>query len=122
MDASQLSGSPDGFAESLRDAARYWEPRRVVYNIALAVVFVGWLIWAPDFGPFTQESLLALFALALIANACYCAVYAVELTMRHSSQWRMWQGRRWILWLTGTLFALALEYYWIGDEIYPGLH
>lgn len=121
MNASQLSGSSDGFAESFRDAARYWEPRRVVYNLALAAVFVAWLIWAPDFGPFTQGGLLALFALALIANVCYCAAYVVELAMRHASRRRVWQDRRWILWLAGTLFALALEYYWIGDEIYPVL-
>jgi len=30
-----------------------------------------------------------------------------------------WQRSRWGLWLAGTLFAVFLEWYWIGDEIYP---
>jgi hypothetical protein len=122
MSTAQRSGSATTFAETFGDAIRYWESRRFAYNLALAAVFAAWLGWAPHFGPFTSQDLFALFVLALLANACYCAAYAVELVMKHLHLWQSWQNKRWILWLAGTLFALVLEYYWIGDEIYPQLH
>jgi len=49
----------------------------------------------------------------------YCAAYLVDLPMQTSSYRDAWRRRRWTLWLIGTLFAAALTYYWIGDEIYP---
>jgi hypothetical protein len=30
-----------------------------------------------------------------------------------------WRKYRWALLLTGTLFAMLVENYWIADEIYP---
>ena len=30
--------------ETINNAIRYWEPRRIVYNIILAAVFVGWIV------------------------------------------------------------------------------
>jgi threonine/homoserine/homoserine lactone efflux protein len=61
-------------------------------------------------------------ALALVANVCYCAAYVVDVAMIHSSLASVWRRRRWILWLVGTLFAIALASYWIADEIYPDFH
>lgn len=60
--------------------------------------------------------------LALFANICYCAVYLLELPMQTSAFATLWQRWRWGLWLAGTLFAVMLEWYWIGDEIYPDFH
>jgi uncharacterized protein involved in exopolysaccharide biosynthesis len=39
--------------------------------------------------------------------------------MQLSSLGALWKRRRWILWLAGTAFAVALANYWIADEIYP---
>ena len=121
MNAPRPSGLPETFGEMLRDAMRYWEPRRVAYNVVLAAIAVSWLLltW-PHFRPaFTLQSLLALLVLAAIANACYCAAYVADLAMQRSSFRDRWLRRRWGLWLAGTIFAAMLEYYWIADEIYP---
>ena len=103
------------------DAIRFWELRRLFYNLALAAVVLIWLVasW-PHFRPaFTLTSLLQLAVLALLANASYCAAYLVDIPMQHSSFSSVWNRRRWALWVVGTLFAILFENYWIADEIYP---
>jgi hypothetical protein len=105
----------------LADALRFWEFRRIFYNLVLAAVVVAWLAltW-PHFRPaFTLASLLFLVMLGLLANVCYCFAYIVDLAMQHSSFSATWRRWRWLLWLLGTLFAILLENYWIVDEIYP---
>jgi hypothetical protein len=112
------SGAPRGM---LADAVRFWEPRRLVYNIVLAAVVVAWLVvtW-PHFRPMmVPHSLLLLAILGFFANACYCAAYLVDLPLQSSSSSAVWKRRRWGLWLLGTLFAILLANYWIVDEIYP---
>ena len=104
------------------DAIRYWEPRRVVYNLVLTAVVIGWvaLTWPHFRDALTVLSLLKLIALGLLANACYCAAYLVDIPMRRWSflggWWQRWRSG---LWLAGTLFAVVLANYWIADEIYP---
>lgn len=103
---------------------RFWEPRRLAYNLVLTAVVVIWITttW-PHFHPaITSSSLLLLFVLALLANACYCAAYFVDIPLQRSSLSSAWKRRRWGLWLMGTLFALVLANYWIADEIYPFVH
>jgi len=113
--------SPSGpFRAFLTDAVRFWEPRRVIYNLVLAVVVVIWLVasW-PHFRPmFTLHSLLLLTILALLANVCYCAAYLVDIPMQSLSADAL-KRLRWVLWVIGTLFAILFENYWIVDEIYP---
>jgi hypothetical protein len=114
--------SPAGsFRRVLVDAIRFWEPRRLIYNLVLAVVVVIWLVasW-PHFRPaFTLHSLLLLSILALLANACYCAAYVVDIPMQSLFVGDARRRYRWLLWLIGTLFAVVFENYWIADEIYP---
>jgi hypothetical protein len=120
-----FGNSPFGsFRESLADAIRFWEPRRVVYNLVLSTVVVVWLMatWPHFRVALTVSSLLLLSILALLANACYCAAYFVDISMQRSSLSNMWKHRRWGLWLAGTLFAIILANYWIVDEIYPFVH
>jgi hypothetical protein len=127
MDDSPSSGSAPGLPSSaplraiLEDAIRYWEPRRIGYNLALtalagAVVLRTW----PHFRPaFTPQTIPPLVVLAALANVCYCAAYIVEFLAHDLAAWRR---RRWSLWLAGTLLALLIEFYWIADEIYPSVH
>jgi hypothetical protein len=68
---------------------------------------------------FTLHSLLLLGILALLANACYCAVYFVDMAMQSLSVGTALKRQRWGLWVIGTLFAVLLANYWIVDEIYP---
>jgi hypothetical protein len=121
MNSPQWVNEPPTFKTVLREAMHYWEPRRVVYNIVLAAIVAAWLVFTwPHFRPaFTMRALLALLVLAAIANACYCTAYLVDTTMQLSPFRTTWLHARWLLWLAGTLFAAALAWYWIADEIYP---
>jgi len=111
------------FRELLSDAIRYWEPRRIGYNLVLASVTLGWLTltWPHFRAAIAWQSLLLLFVLAVIANVFYCAAYVADLAVQASSFRDSWRRWRWGLWLTGTLFGAALTYYWIADEIYPSV-
>jgi hypothetical protein len=118
--ATPLS-NPNSLRVTLADAARFWEPRRILYNLVLAAVVVVWLAasW-PHFRPaLTPPSLGALVVLALLANACYSAAYLVDIPLQRSLFAIRWKPRRAALWWTGMLFALLLANYWIADEIYP---
>jgi len=131
MDTAHPSPSPAlpqpplaSFRALLTDSIRFWELRRIFYNLALSAVVVAWLVvtW-PHFRPaLTLTSLFLFLILALLANACYCAVYLVDIPLQHSALAAVWRRRRWLLFLAGTLFAILLENYWIGDEIYPDFH
>jgi hypothetical protein len=105
----------------LREASHYWEPRRVAYNVVLAIVALIWLGWTwPHFRPaLTLHSLYLLSVLAILANACYSMVYLADVAAQYSSHRAAWRRGRWGVWLAGTLFAVLLENYWIADEIYP---
>jgi hypothetical protein len=123
--SQSLSNSPSGpFRAVLSDAIHFWEIRRIYYNLALVTASLAWLIatW-PHFRPaFSFTYLPPIAVLALLANVCYCAVYMVDIPMQYSALSTTWKHYRWILWLTGTLFALLLANYWIADEIYPDFH
>lgn len=102
------------------DALRYWERRRIIYNLLLAAVVVIWIVstW-PHFRPaFTWSSLFALIVLALFANVCYCAAYLADLPFQYSSFRNAWRRWRWALFAFGTLLAIFFANYWIADEIY----
>ncbi len=105
----------------LKDALRYWETRRIAYNVALAMLVAGWVVltW-PHFQPaFRLDVVPRVVVLFLLANLPYCAAYLVDVPAQRSAAAATWRRRRWILWLFGTLFALAFATYWIADEIYP---
>ena len=116
--------APSGDEPSaLREAAQWWEPRRILYNFALAGIFVALTVrtW-PRLRPELDSSAVApLIVLALLANLCYCAAYVVDLAVfsapapQHRDRWR------WALFSAGTLFAMFFETYWFLDEILPPL-
>jgi len=122
-DASRASDAPTPFRAAVRDAVRFWELRRVAYNLLLGALCAGWVIatWPHLRGAFTPLHLFQLGVLAAIWNVFYCAGYAVDLAFQGPDVRAAWVRWRWLLWLFGTLFALFVEYYWIGDEIYPSL-
>jgi hypothetical protein len=108
----------------LANAIRYWEPRRLVYNLVLIAVTAVWFAatWPHFRAALTLRSFLLFSVLGLLANACYCAAYLVDIAMQCSSLGTFWKQRRWGLWLVGTLFAMVVASYWIVDEIYPDFH
>jgi hypothetical protein len=121
MNTPNPSGNAPGLRTLLDEALTYWEPRRIVYNLVLAAVVLGWLIgtW-PHLRPaLTLQALLLLFVLGTAANVCYCAAYFVDLPLQYSSFRSRWLKWRFGLWLAGMLLATVLANYWIADEIYP---
>ena len=109
--------------DALSDAIRYWELRRIVYNLALAAVVIalGVAFWTQIRGSLSFELLLGLVVLAVLANVCYCAAYVVDVPVQlssHVATWKRWRGA---LWIFGVLFGVALAWYWAGDEILPVL-
>jgi len=121
----ETTSPPDGpqltFRALIGESLRFWELRRLIYNLVLFTVVVTWVaITWPHFRPMIEvHSLLLLAILALLANACYCAAYLVDIPMQCSAFNGLWKRRRWILWLVGTLLAILFANYWIVDEIYP---
>ncbi len=117
-ESGRCAGSPE---KGLAAAARFWEPRRLLYNLLLFGVVVIWLVrtW-PHFRPaMTWESLGVMTVLALLANFCYCAAYLAEILIQNASVSAGWNRQRWAVWVAGALFAIVFENYWIADEIYP---
>jgi len=117
----------DEFRRSVADALRYWEVRRILYNAVLTGVAVSWVVltW-PHFRSVklmgippgdTHPAFLILIILAFLANVCYTAAYLVDIPLQLT--FTTWRKYRWALLLTGTLFAVLIENYWIADEIYP---
>lgn len=116
--AGTQTGSP---WKGLIEAGRFWEPRRLLYNLLLFGVVVIWVVksW-PHFRPaMTLESLGIMTVLALLANVCYCAGYLAEILIRNLTSSTAWNRQRWAVWIVGTLLAMLFENYWIADEIYP---
>jgi hypothetical protein len=110
--------------ETVTGTIRYWELRRIWYNLALALLVVWWVVrtW-PHFAPaMTLGNLGRVLILAVLANACYSTAYVVDLALLSAlepSTRRRWRAA---LWIAGTLFALLFATYWIGDEIYPDVN
>jgi len=105
--------SPSSFRDTLSNALRYWEPRRLVYNGVLVVVVVGCFVanWPDSRLAFSAaEPLLIVFILAVLANVAYCAAYLPDLLLQQSALRDLWIRWRWVLLALGTLFAAALAY------------
>lgn len=119
MDHAEIRSSR--FREVAGDALRYWEIRRIVYNCVLTAVVIGWVVltWPHFRNALTFSSFLKITVLGLLANACYCAAYVVDIPLLRSSLTKRWRRFRSVLWLAGTLFTTLLATHWIADEIYP---
>lgn len=98
----------------LDDSLRYWELRRIPYNLVLVAVVVAWAVAVHTHVHWPPWGLaLALFVLAAFANVLYSAAYPVDILIQRSSFRDLWRRRRWMLWLAGMLLAVALANVWI---------
>ena len=100
-------------AGHVADALRYWEPRRVIYNVVLAAVVIGHVVVAsPESrGRLSVNVLLGLFFLAVLANVCYSAVYVVDLFVQFSGLQEFWAKGRVVLLVVGTAFAAVIAHF-----------
>jgi hypothetical protein len=97
------------------DALRFWEPRRILYNLILVGVVVSWIAasWRHLHAPMIWPALLLLFVMAALANVLYSSAYCLEVFIQLSSFRELWRRYRWMLWLAGVILAVALANVWI---------
>ena len=108
-----LSGIFSYVRDLTTDALRYWELRRVFYNLVLAVIVTGHFIaaWPASRRLLTFDSVLGLFLLAVLANVAYSVVYIADVFIQFSGfrssrgQWRS------VLLLVGFAFAAVLTHF-----------
>lgn len=111
--APQSESERASFREILTDALRYWEWRRLFYNLALAaVVLLEFARYMPgSLEALNLQTCFTLFLLAVLANVAYCAAYLVELLVQFSEFREPWRKYRLAVWLLGTLFAGVLTHF-----------
>jgi hypothetical protein len=102
---------------SLRDyateAIRYWEPRRIVYNLVLgSVVLICFFLFAPPNKSLSLDLIQLLFLLCVLANVAYCGAYVADLFAQMSGFRERWRGLRWLLFVVGLTFAAILARFW----------
>jgi hypothetical protein len=113
-------------AASLRDyvtdAMKFWERRRLVYNLALTtVVIIHFAIGYPaSKAILSLDYVLGLFLLAVVANIAYCAAYVADIFAQASAFRELWQRYRWLLFAIGTTFAAIITHFIAMGMFYPG--
>jgi hypothetical protein len=92
------------------DAIKYWEPRRIVYNVVLTAVVLFYFIagWPGSKETVSLNFGLSLFLLAVLANVAYCAAYIVDMFAQLSGLRELWQRYRWVLFAIGIFFAAII--------------
>lgn len=95
------------FRESVTAAIRYWEPRRLIYNLVLAGIVLTYfgIGYPTSRATISLDFILLLFLLAVLANVAYCAAYPVDIFVSASGFREQWQKYRWIIFVVGLLFA-----------------
>ncbi len=95
------------------DAIRYWEPRRLIYNAALAaiVLFYFFKSYPASRSEITWEAAQGIFLLAVLANVAYCTAYIADIFAQMSGFRDLWRKYRWILLAVGVLFAGIITHF-----------
>lgn len=108
-----MSGVANSFRDALTDAMRYWEPRRIIYNLVLVAVVGIHAVraWAGPGLTFTTDTFLLLFLLAVLANVAYCAAYVADIPAQLSGFRSEWLKLRLAVFLVGLAFAAILAHF-----------
>lgn len=89
---------------------RWWEGRRLLYNgilLVFGLVLIVFNRWG--FSQLTTEEwVLGLGALALGANLAYLLGWGFELLLAYYLDFYLDDFKRWVLWLSGVGFSLAV--------------
>lgn len=96
--------------EYFTDAIRFWEPRRLLYNLALTVIVVAYFFagYPASRRVLSIDFALGVFLLAVAANVAYCAAYIPYIFVQASGFRDIWKRARWVLFVIGTLFAAII--------------
>lgn len=93
--------------ERLTDGIRYWEPRRILYNVVLAaiVMFYFAVSYPASRRALSLDEILLVFLMAVLANVAYCAAYVPDVFAQSSGLSESWRKYRWIVLAIGLVFA-----------------
>jgi hypothetical protein len=109
---TELGGFIQRLSAYVANALRYWEPRRIAYNLVLgSVVVVHMLLASPALDKLSFDSALGMFILAVLANVAYCAVYVVDLFVQFSGLDKPWRRGRLVVLIVGTAFAATITHF-----------
>lgn len=102
------------------DALRFWELRRIPYNLVLAAVVALWIAftWRHFHAAVIGPAIVVLFVMAALANVLYSVAYCLDVFIQFSSFRELWRRYRWAVWLAGTFLAVALANFWILNQIH----
>lgn len=106
-----MGDSKPALRESVHAAFRYWEPKRLLYNLILAaftiVISFQEIAEVVYFDPSIQVLglLMVMVSFCLIAHVCYSVVYVPDVILQRTPFSELWQRYRWMLFTGGTLFA-----------------
>ena len=96
------------------DAIRFWEPRRIGYNVVLPVIVI--LCFVSKLPASKQEVsvnlVLFIFELAVLANIAYCTAYPVDILVQITGYRDHWRTLPWGLFVVGVAFAGILTRFW----------
>jgi hypothetical protein len=100
--------------QSATDAIKFWEPRRILYNLALVIVVLVcfWVEYPASKKSLQLDMGLLIFMLAVMANVVYCAAYPVDIFVQASGYQELWRKYRWMLFVLGTAFAGVITRFW----------
>ena len=98
------------FRESVTAAIRYWEPRRLVYNVVLAAIVLLYfgINYPASRSIVSVDFVLYLFLLCVLANVLYCAAYPIDIFVCASNYREQWRKYRWIIFTIGLIFAAII--------------
>ena len=98
------------FGEAASNAIQYWERRRIVYNIVLALITsVYFLVGLPATWKSTSfNGILGCFLLAVSANVLFCLAYLPDILVQMSIYGVIWKRRREVLFIIGLTVASIL--------------
>ena len=92
------------------DALSYWERRRLIYNLVLAAVVLGYFAAGLPKSVYaiTVDRSLGLFALAVLANVAYCAAYVPDVFAQLAGLGERWRRSRWTVFAVGCGLASVI--------------
>ena len=98
------------FRDVTKDAVRFWEWRRLTYNIVLVCISLLTFVVASSRSEhwYRGPALSAFIQAALWANMAYCTAYAFEFLFQ-ASRWReSWRRSRYLVFIAGLLLGSIL--------------
>jgi len=103
------------------EAIEFWEPYRLLYNLALAAIVIAYfaIAYPQSKSLITVDFCLGLSLLAVIANVAYCAAYIVDIFAQASGFRELWRRYRKLLFVIGTLFAAIITRF-VAMGMFPG--